>query len=515
MARLSRLRYPIALIAAATLVPAASADRGKHGHHGHRRTIVSVVHVQPAPPVQRSSTKATYVADVLIVRFRRGVTPAQASALLQTLGLRTKEQIDELRMRAVSVDPARRAAVAATLARSPLVSGVDRDEVFHAMGKTPATSTIFSQQWGLELAGFTTALQQVRGSSSLIVAVVDTGVDAAQPALAGAVLPGLNLVSGGTNANDDNGHGTAVAGVIAARAANGAVGVCSACSILPIKVLDANGNGDLAAVATGIARAADLGARVINLSLGGPEGLDVLQQSVDYAESKGAIVVAASGNSGSSSPFYPAGYPTVLSVAGTDQTDHLYPWSDYGPWVRVTAPGCNVAPLVAGGYGEFCGTSSATPLVSGLAALALSATPAPSTAQVVDAIQTTAQRIPANVQFGRIDAAAALGALGVPAAQATASTVVLRGALTPTRRTRSYVRAVSRGAVTAVLRFAWRVRLTLVVRDSAGDRLAKVSGRSPLRLHKRFPGDRLRFVVASQARAKVAYALTLSYLAGR
>jgi subtilisin family serine protease len=522
MARLSRLRYLVAsLVACAMAVPAASADNGKHrGHHHQRPASAAIasapaasaasVLVQAAPPVQLSSTKATYVPNVLLVQFRRGVSTARESAFLAGLGLRTKDAIDQLRVRAVFVDPARRADVLAALNRSQLVSGVIRDEVFHMMGQPP-TATIFSQQWGLQLAGFISAWQRTRGSSSLIVAVIDTGVDAQQPALAGAVLPGLNLVTGGTNVADDNGHGTAVAGVIASRAVNGAVGVCSACSILPIKALDANGSGDLAAVATGITKAADLGARVINLSLGGPLGLDVLQEAVDYAESKGAIVVAASGNSGSAAPYYPAGYPTVLSVAGTDQSDHLYPWSDYGTWVRVSAPGCNVAPLVAGGYGEFCGTSSATPLVAGLAALALSVTPAQTTAQIVDAIQSTAQHIPANIQFGRIDASAALSALGVPAAAATSLTVVLRGSLTPTTRTRSYVRPVSTGAVTAVLRFSKRVRLTLTVRSSAGDRLAVVSGTSPVRLRKSLPGDRLRFVVSTKVRTKVAYTLSLSY----
>ena len=151
-------------------------------------------------------------------------------------------------------------------------------------------------------------------------------------------------------------------------------------------------------------------------------------------------------------------------------------------------------------------------IAGGLAALALSATPEGTPAQVVDAIQGTAQHIPANIQFGRIDASAALSALGVPTAQATAQTVVLRGSLTPTRRVRSYVRAVSTGSVTAILRFSRRARLTLTVRDSAGDRLATVSGVSPVRLRRSLPGDRLRFVVSSRTRTKVAYTLTLSYL---
>lgn len=560
MASISRLIYPLAalaLAAAALAVPTATAGDGKKGenparhdcdrHHGHHKgecaerpgtsapaasattapaasasaaaqsaptASAAYVHVQSAPPVPRSSTAPTFVPNVLLVRFRRSVSSARQAAFLRGLGLRTKEEIAQLHVRAVYIDPVKRADIVAALSRSSLVAGVDRDEVFHIMGTPPAASSILSQQWGLQVAGFISAFQRTHGSSSIVVAVIDTGVDASQPALAGAVLPGLNLVSGGTNVADDNGHGTAVAGVIAARAVNGALGVCSACTILPIKALDAKGSGDLGAVAVGITKAADLGARVINLSLGGPLGLDVLQQAVVYAESKGAVVVAASGNSGSSSPFYPAGYPTVLSVAGTDQTDHLYPWSDYGTWVRVSAPGCNVAPLVAGGYGEFCGTSSATPLVAGLAALALSSSPTGTSTDVVNAIQSTAQHIPATVQFGRIDAAAALNALGVPAAHAAPATllnVLLRGTLTATHRTLSYVRAVSAGAVTAVLRFPRRTRLTLTIRTSAGDRIATVSGVSPLRLRTSVAADMVRFVVSHRTTARVAYTLTLTY----
>jgi subtilisin family serine protease len=187
--------------------------------------------------------------------------------------------------------------------------------------------------------------------------------------------------------------------------------VCSSCTILPVKVMNADGQGDLAVVAQGIVRAADMHARVIDLSLGGPAPLDALKHAVDYALSKGAIVVAAAGNSGRGTPFYPANYPNVLGVAGTTSHDHLYGWSERGSWVQVAAPGCNVAPLTHG-YGMFCGTSSATPLVAGLAGLAVSLKPHATNLQVIKAIEATAHRIGANAGHGRIDAGRALGALG-------------------------------------------------------------------------------------------------------
>ncbi len=246
----------------------------------------------------------------------------------------------------------------------------------------------------------------------MIVAVIDTGVDATQPDLAGVVRPEIDLVDGGSSTGDDNGHGTAVAGVIAALANNGigGAGVCGACSILPIKAMGSNGNGDLATVAAGIVKAADMHARVIDLSLGGPQGLDALAQAVAYANSKGAVVVAAAGNSGLATPFFPANYPGVISVAGSNQADRLYSWSEHGTWIAVSAPGCNVAPLLQGGYGQFCGTSSATPLVAGLAGLMVAADPGATGVRVASAIERTAKRIRAGVRFGRISAAAALAA---------------------------------------------------------------------------------------------------------
>src|SRR5206468_13102282 len=176
---------------------------------------------------------------------------------------------------------------------------------------------------------------------------------------------------------DDHGHGTAVAGVIAARANNhvGGAGSCWRCLVMPIKVLDSKGSGDDTVIAAGIVWATDHGARVINLSLGGPGTSVELTNALAYATGKGVMVVAAAGNSGTTTQFFPAADPRAISVAATTVTDRRYSWSNFGPWVRVAAPGCNVAPILAGGYGNFCGTSSATPVVAGLVALELSAVP--------------------------------------------------------------------------------------------------------------------------------------------
>jgi subtilisin family serine protease len=362
--------------------------------------------------VVRSSTQPTYVPNVVIVRFRSGVPAAAQARLLRQIGAKPRERIPQLGIAVVKVASVTRAQ--AKLEASPLVLHATRDEILHVTGSVPAPNdAFFSYEWGFRQAGFSNVWHPPNGRRPVIVAVIDTGVDATQPDLAGVVRPQIDLVNGGSSTGDDNGHGTAVAGVIAALADNGVggAGVCSACSILPIKTMGSNGNGDLATVAAGIVKAADMQARVIDLSLGGPQGLDALAQAIAYANSNGAVVVAAAGNSGLATPYFPANYPGVLSVAGSNQFDRLYSWSEYGPWIAVSAPGCNVAPLLHGGYGQFCGTSSATPLVAGLAGIIIAAHPSATNVRVTSAIEQTAKRIRASVHFGRISAAAALQAV--------------------------------------------------------------------------------------------------------
>jgi subtilisin family serine protease len=361
-------------------------------------------------PVARPSTTPAYVPDTIVVRFRADATTAQANAVLARIGARPLRSIGALKTTSVKVPHGTLPRALAQLRRSPAVRAATRDEVLHVLSAAPNDAN-YGLQWGLPLADFPAAWQRTKGSRSVVVAVLDTGVNGSVPDLAGNVRPGIDLT--GTGLDDANGHGTSVAGVIAAHANNGlgGAGVCPNCTILPVKVMNADGSGDLATVAQGIVRAVDAHARVLDLSLGGTEGLDALQQAVAYAVSKGAIVVAAAGNSGRGTPFYPANYPNVVGVAGTTSHDMLYGWSERGTWVRVAAPGCNVAPLNHGGYGMFCGTSSATPLVAGLAGLAVSLRPHASNLQVIKAIEASARRIGANAGHGRIDAGKTLRAL--------------------------------------------------------------------------------------------------------
>jgi subtilisin family serine protease len=209
------------------------------------------------------------------------------------------------------------------------------------------------------------------GGSDVTIAIIDSGVDAGQPDLGKKVMGGCDFVHEDADASDDNGHGTHVAGIAAAIGGDGVgiAGVSWGAQILPVKVLDNNGDGDYASVAAGIIWAADHGAEIINLSLGGAKGNRTLKAAVDYATNKGSMVIAASGNDGYSSLRYPAGYESVLSVGSVDAVNNRSDFSDYGASLDLVAPGENIYSTVPGGYDWKSGTSMSAPYVSGLAAV--------------------------------------------------------------------------------------------------------------------------------------------------
>jgi subtilisin family serine protease len=250
----------------------------------------------------------------------------------------------------------------------------------------------WASSWGLRALGAPAIWRWGQGSPRIVVAVVDTGIDASQPDLAGALVAGWNALDGSSNTADDVGHGTAVAGVIAARANNrlGSSGYCAQCSVMPVKVVDATGRGSSSMLAAGIEWAATHGASIINVSLVLSARDPAVSAAVADALARGVLVVASAGNDGGTAPNYPAAEPGVISVAATDASAGLYPWSARGDWVSVSAPGCNEATSLAGGFGEFCGTSSASAAVSGLLALALSDSNAPATALCAALLATAA-----------------------------------------------------------------------------------------------------------------------------
>jgi subtilisin family serine protease len=461
--------------------------------------------------VKRSSTEPRYDPRRLAVTFKPETSQATVRAVIDRSGTTLEEAIPKIKAYLVGVEPEHRAEALRSFRSSSSVASAAQDLIAEAQDTNPDDSD-WPLQDSLRVVGFPKAWDVTRGSSRVVVAVIDSGVDARQPDLRGALVPGYDFVNSDADPADDHGHGTAVAGVVAARSNNreGGAGICSRCSVMPIKVLDSTGSGNDTLIAAGIVWAVDHGAKVINLSLGGPGASQELGNAIGYATGKGAVVVAAAGNSGTTTPFYPAADSHVISVAATTVADHLYAWSNFGPWVRLAAPGCNIAPILAGGYGSFCGTSSASPLVAGLVALELSAEPAATAKDVENALVNAAVPLPAFVQYGRIDAGRTLSLLH-PASIAR-TTTSFRGTIGPRARTRAYRVEVGEGTLTATLRPSGGQKLTLALLPSGSSKpIASVAGRGPLQLRAAAAAGTFVLRVSATAGARAKFVLSVSY----
>lgn len=231
-----------------------------------------------------------------------------------------------------------------------------------------------AMQWSFPKTKVPEVWQVTSGDASTIIAVLDTGIDKQHEDLQGKVIGEVNFTSSPTS-DDVYGHGTHVAGIIAAVANNGVgvAGVAYDCRLLNVKVADDGGWVTAEALAKGIVWAVDHGARVINMSLYLLEPSVEVERAVDYAWKKGALLVASSGNYLGSRVAYPAYYENCLGVAASDSRDEVTLWSGKGVWVEVAAPGVSIYSTLPGNkYQALSGTSMAAAHVSGLAGLLFS-----------------------------------------------------------------------------------------------------------------------------------------------
>lgn len=245
-------------------------------------------------------------------------------------------------------------------------------EMNHRVSIEAYNDSLRSQQWALDALKGETVNQSTTGSG-VKVAVIDTGVKSSHSDLSANVLSGADFVNPGTSANDENGHGTHVAGIIAAVANNkrGIAGLAPKAKILPVRVLGRDGSGTSDNVARGIIYAADNGARVINLSLGSTQQSTAMRSAVAYAISKNVLVVAAAGNRGCPFLFgapteYPAAYPGVVGVGAVTTSIRRASFSSCGSWVDVVAPGAGiVSTMIKNSVDLGCSSSSAYCTLSG------------------------------------------------------------------------------------------------------------------------------------------------------
>ena len=375
-----------------------------------------------AAPV-RADVRAPYVPGEFVVKFRPGTAAAMRAQVAASAGGRLTTRIAALDAD-VMVFPALQANNNAASAAQTLSALKQNPNVVYAepnyiyQVKFTPTDPGLSQQWAWNKIQAPAAWDVTQGSSSTVIAVVDTGVQRTHPDLDAKIVAGYDFVQNDNAPDDGNGHGTHVSGTAAAETNNatGGAGTCPTCAVMPVRVLDNNGSGTLVNVANGIIWAADNGAKVINMSLGGSGGSTTLENAVNYAWNKGVFLACAAGNSNTSAPSYPAYYSNCFAVAATTSTDARASYSNYGNWVEAAAPGSSIySTWLNSGYNTIDGTSMATPHVAGLAGLL--ASQGLTNAQIRDRILTSADQIPGTGTYwtgGRINALAAVSGGSAP-----------------------------------------------------------------------------------------------------
>ncbi|MEK9145562.1 MAG: S8 family peptidase, partial [Elusimicrobiota bacterium] len=325
----------------------------------------------PAPAVAPAEIDMKSAARRIVV-FNKGISVSRQMSVVQAAGgivLKKLWLIDAL---AILAPNQKASKLDSVLAATPDVKRVEEDFYQNWLQQEgepePAGQKL---PWGVERVNAKGAWAVTRGAG-VKVAVVDTGVDFDHPDL--KLAGGFNVITHDKNYKDDNGHGSHVAGTIAAQDnGEGVVGVAPEVSLYGVKVLDANGSGTFADVVEGIQWTVENKMDVANFSLGASQGTQALEDAVNAAAKGGVAVVAAAGNSGGS-VGYPAAYSSVIAISASSNKDKLAYFSSRGPEVDFIAPGVNVdSTYMGGGYSSLSGTSMACPHAAGLAALAAAA----------------------------------------------------------------------------------------------------------------------------------------------
>jgi subtilisin family serine protease len=314
-------------------------------------------------------TKEKYVLDELILKFKTGGIEEnrnQINLLANAQIIKTSRHSSIYLIKIAQ--PLNQ--VISELQKNPLVEYASPN--YYVTAFTVPNDPHYTSQWHLQRIAAPHGWDVTTGDSSMVISILDTGLDPDHAEFSARTIPGYDFVNDDPEPEDDNGHGTHVTG-IAGAATNNSIGIAGTdwqAKVMPLKVLNAQGIGTTFDVCEGIYYAADLGADIINLSLGGYEPSSAYDDAVNYAHASGCIVIAAAGNDNTNQPVYPGACAHVICVSATNKTDQKASFSNYGTYIDLAAPGVAIlSTLPQNQYTYYNGTSMAAPLVSGLAAL--------------------------------------------------------------------------------------------------------------------------------------------------
>lgn len=368
-----------------------------------------------------SFTPVTLYADQIeipnlnrrIVVFKIETDSFSRQSAIRRVGAAVGDRLDIIHAISVKLTP----EAEQKLKKHPYVERIDPDEEVWAVRHRPLAQLQAVSQttpWNITKIFATQAWSLAKGTN-VEVGIVDTGISTSHPDL--VVVGGVNTISIRKSYNDDNGHGSHVAGSACARDNNlGIVGVAPDCSLYAVKVLNAAGSGFVSDIIEGIQWAVTKGMKVTNMSLGLGSNVQSLHDAIIVAYNAGLVQVAAAGNNGpgQDTTLYPANYVEVISVAATDNNDQVPAWSSRGK-VDIAAPGVSIYSTYKGNkYATASGTSMAAPHVTGVVALRKQLKPLETPNQIKSTIQTNTDPLPydANtVGAGRVNAQKVVEAL--------------------------------------------------------------------------------------------------------
>jgi thermitase len=369
-----------------------------------------------------------FVPGRVLVKFRKGIGVDHARQIIAALGARDVDEIPHIGVHILDLPyQASEAAFLWAFKARPEVEFAELDWLLPLEQMIPNDPFYLDPNaWALQKINAPDAWTMNTGSPSIIIAILDTGVEGTHPDLSANMVPGWNIVNNNADTTDVQGHGTMVAGT-AAASTNNSVGVAAVawnCRIMPVRIADSSGYATVSDVANGLTWAANHGARVANISFNA-NGYSTISSAANYFQTKGGVVAVAAGNGGTS--VQTADDPYMLTVGATDSTDTLFSWSNRGNNLDVVAPG-HVATTGPGGtYAAADGTSFAAPIVAGAAALLFSANPGLTPSQVQNILKQSSDDLGATgwdstYGYGRINLARALSMAGTGGGGGTGDT---------------------------------------------------------------------------------------------